>query len=78
MEELARQVPGFLSIKSYHAEDGEVVTLSEWADEASAKAWGRDPDHARVQARGKAEYYESYTLMSCADLKIKHFTRGED
>ena len=75
MEALARAQAGFLSFKSYAAEDGEVIALSEWADEAAAREWGRQVDHVAVQARGRSEYYESYTLFACADPRIHHFER---
>ena len=75
MEALARAQPGFLGFKSYVADDGEVIALSEWASEAAAKAWGRHPDHAAVQARGQAGYYESYTLFACADPRIHRFPK---
>ena len=65
MEALAREQPGFLSFKSYAAEDGEVVGISEWEDEASAREWGRNAEHAEVQGRGRDGYYESYTLFAC-------------
>jgi heme-degrading monooxygenase HmoA len=78
MEQLGSQVPGFISIKSFQAEDGEVVTISEWESEAAAKAWGRDPDHAQVQARGKAEYYDSYTLYAINGARVKHYARGAE
>lgn len=77
MEELARQQPGFLSFKSYIAEDDEVVALSEWADEASARAWGREAEHRAVQARGRSAYYASYTLFACADPRIHQFDRKD-
>ena len=77
MEELARARPGFLSFKSYTADDGEVIALSEWQDEAAARAWGRVEEHAGVQARGRAEYYASYTLFACASPRIRRFERGE-
>jgi len=77
MEQLARSQPGFLSFKSFVAEDGEVVALSEWADEASARAWGRVEEHAGVQARGRAEYYASYTLFACASPRIHHFEQRD-
>jgi heme-degrading monooxygenase HmoA len=73
MEALAREQPGFLSFKSYTAEDGEVVALSEWADEASARAWGRLEEHAGVQARGRAEYYAEYTLLAGEPSRIRRF-----
>ncbi len=75
MEELARARPGFLSFKSYTAEDGEVVAISEWADEASARAWGQQADHAVVQKRGRDAYYDSYTLFACDAPRIHQFER---
>ena len=73
MEALAAQQPGYLSFKSYTAADGEVIALSEWEDEASARAWGRIEEHRGVQARGRAEYYADYTLFACADPRIHRF-----
>jgi heme-degrading monooxygenase HmoA len=78
MEELARAQAGFLSFKSYTAEDGEVVAISEWADEASARAWGRHGEHAETQHRGRADYYQDYTLFACAEPRVHRFERTED
>lgn len=75
MEQLARAQPGFVSFKSYVADDGEVIALSEWADAAAARAWGSQPDHAVVQARGRAAYYESYTLYTCDTPRTHRFER---
>ena len=77
MEQLARQQPGFVSFKSYAAEDGEVLSFSEWESEAAAKAWGRHPDHAAVRARGLADYYESYASYGCADPRVSRFDRSK-
>lgn len=77
MLDLARAQPGYLSFKSYVADDGEVLALSEWADEASARAWGRLAEHAEVQGRGRAAYYEDYTLFACAEPRIHRFTRED-
>ncbi|MBT0670319.1 antibiotic biosynthesis monooxygenase [Novosphingobium profundi] len=73
MDALARRQPGFLAFKSYTSEDGEVVALSEWADEASARAWGRQAEHALVQGEGRARYYASYTLFACDAPRIHEF-----
>ena len=75
MEELARAQPGFLSFKSYTSDDGEVIALSEWADAAAARAWGSHPDHARTQARGRAEYYQDYTLYTAENPRAHRFER---
>ncbi len=73
MEQLAREQPGFLSFKSFTAEDGEVVAISEWTDAASAKAWGAHPEHRIVQSRGRGEYYASYTSFACDGPTVRRF-----
>jgi heme-degrading monooxygenase HmoA len=75
MEGLARAQPGFLSIKSYTADDGEVIALSEWESEGAARHWGGHPDHALTQARGRAEYYQDYTLFTCDNPRTHRFER---
>ena len=77
MEAFAAAQPGYLSFKSYMAEDGEGVALSEWADEASARAWGQVAEHRAAQARGRAGYYEEYTLFACANPHIRRFARKD-
>lgn len=77
MEALARSQPGFLSFKSYTAEDGEVVAISEWSSEAAVHAWGSHPDHAKIQQRGRAEYYQDYTLLSCDSPRVHRFERPD-
>ena len=78
MEALAAQQPGYISFKSYAAEDGEVVALSEWEDEASARAWGRQEEHWRVQQKSRKRYYASYTLFAYEPQRIHQFTAGDD
>ncbi len=73
MLSLAEAQPGFLSFKSYTSEDGEVIALSEWADAEAARAWGSQPDHSVVQARGRADYYASYTLYTCDNPRTHRF-----
>ena len=73
MLELAEAQPGFLSFKSYVAEDGEVIALSEWDSEEAARSWGRQEEHRVVQGEGRARYYASYTLFGCDEPRIHHF-----
>jgi len=77
MERLAEMQPGYLSFKSYAAEDGEVVALSEWEDEASAHAWGNVAEHRAAQRNGRSDYYADYTLFGCADPRIHRFARKD-
>lgn len=78
MEALARAQPGFLAFKSYASEDGEVVAISEWVDEASARSWGCQAEHAWVQGLGRSDYYESYTLFACDSPRIHGFERHQE
>ncbi len=78
MEAMAMQQPGYLSFKSYAADDGEVVALSEWTDEASALAWGRQEEHRAMQAHSRAAYYASYTLLAGAPSRVHNFTARDE
>ncbi|WP_137680777.1 antibiotic biosynthesis monooxygenase family protein [Aurantiacibacter suaedae] len=73
MEAMARQQPGFLSFKSYAADDGEVIALSEWESEGAARNWGRVAEHRVAQARGREAYYADYTLFTCDNPRIHRF-----
>ncbi len=75
MEALARAEPGFVSFKSFTAEDGEVIALSEWASVEAARNWGCHADHSATQARGRAEYYQDYTLYACNEPRTHRFER---
>ena len=78
MEVLARAQPGFRAFKSYAAADGEVVAISEWDDEAAARAWGRVAEHRAVQADGRSHWYASYTMFGCANPRIHHFESKDE
>jgi len=77
MLELAQAQPGYLSFKSYTADDGEVIAVSEWEDEAAARAWGRVAEHCATQQRGRVEFYEDYTLFACESPRIHRFARRD-
>jgi len=77
MEAMASKQPGFVSFKSYESDDGEVIALSEWEDEDAALAWRRVAEHSAVQSRGRAEFYEDYTLFACKNPRIHRFSRKE-
>ena len=77
MMRLAETQPGYRAFKSYTADDGEVVAISEWDDEASARAWGRVAEHRAVQHNGRNNYYAEYTLFACAEPRVHHFNGRE-
>lgn len=73
MEELAAAQPGYISFKGFQADDGEVVAISEWVDEAAARAWGQVAEHRVAQENGRSSYYSEYTLYACENPRIHQF-----
>ncbi|WP_423606216.1 antibiotic biosynthesis monooxygenase [Sphingomonas sp. MS122] len=62
MGALAATQPGYAGIESIRDSDGLGVTISYWADDASAAAWRDDPEHARIRELGRALWYDWYVL----------------
>jgi heme-degrading monooxygenase HmoA len=75
MEALARTQKGFLAYRRYRADDGEGLSMTEFETEEDARAWGRHPEHVAMQAKGRAEYYESYVVYACVDPRVMRFER---
>lgn len=65
MSELARAMPGYVSHKVFTADDGERVTIVEFADMESHKGWGQHPEHRAGQFHGRREFYSEYKLQVC-------------
>ena len=63
MLELAREIPGFVDYKSFHAEDGERVSLVTFESHDAQRAWREHLEHRAAQARGRDEWYASYSLQ---------------
>ena len=66
---LAQGYPGFVSIKTYTAEDGERLSVVMFESEEQQAEWRSDPEHLEVQQRGRDRYYEEYRLMACAPVR---------
>ena len=62
MDALASQQPGYRGIDSVRGADGVGITVSYWADDATAKAWRDNPEHAAIRDRGRAHWYDWYNL----------------
>lgn len=68
MAEAARGMPGFLGMESLRDAQGEGVTLSRWADEASLKAWAEHPGHRAAQAQA-GRWYEAFEITVARELR---------
>lgn len=62
MDALAAAQPGYRGIDSARGADGVGITVSYWADEASAVAWREHPAHAEMRERGRRDWYARYDV----------------
>ncbi len=58
------KIDGFLSIERFSSmyEEGKLLSLSFWRDEAAVKAWREQVDHRAAQAKGRGELFADYRL----------------
>jgi len=75
MDDLVRQMPGFISVKSYTAADGDEVVIARFASEEALDAWRFHPEHVATQRKGREEYYESYWVQVCTTIREYAFHR---
>jgi len=65
MHDLALQMPGFISIKTFAAPDGERVSLVEFESEETHQAWRRHPEHQAAQKLGRELFYSEFQIQVC-------------
>lgn len=73
---LADAMPGFVSRKTFTAEDGERVTIVEFADDDSHMAWAHHPRHREAQKAGRERLYVEYELIIC-DVRRRKAHRNQ-
>ncbi|GAL06250.1 antibiotic biosynthesis monooxygenase [Photobacterium aphoticum] len=61
---LLAEVDGFISIERFQSltNEGKVLSLSFWRDEASVQTWRRLEAHRFAQALGRKGVFENYRL----------------
>ena len=65
MYDIVSRLPGFLSVKSFKAEDGEEITIFRFASEQALEAWRTHPEHVETMKRGHAEFYSTGFFQVC-------------
>lgn len=61
---LLDEIDGFVSIERFQSlsDDGRVLSLSFWRDEAAVKAWRNVEAHRGAQAAGRGGVFRDYRL----------------
>jgi heme-degrading monooxygenase HmoA len=62
MGSLAAEQPGYCGVDSARDAGGMGITVSYWADDASAIAWRGNGEHAAIRERGRGLWYDSYSV----------------
>src|SRR5690349_24072375 len=62
MEELVEQIPGYLGMDHAQTPGGLGITVGYFRDAEALTQWRTDEEHIGAQKRGRAEWYQSYTL----------------
>ncbi len=65
MRDLAQSMPGYVSHKTFTAEDGERVTIVEFATEETHRAWAAHPQHLEAKKLGRDRFYSEYKIQVC-------------
>ncbi|WP_267397124.1 MULTISPECIES: antibiotic biosynthesis monooxygenase [unclassified Sphingomonas] len=63
MGALAAIQPGYRGERSSRDAAGLGITVSYWADEASAIAWRDHPEHHAIRNAGRARWYAWYEMV---------------
>jgi|TARA_B100000315_G_scaffold256209_2_gene301578 heme-degrading monooxygenase HmoA len=70
------KMDGFISIERFQSltDDGKILSLSFWRDEAAIAAWREQSKHQRAQDKGYNELFDDYRLR-VAEV-VRDYTRN--
>ena len=71
---LVSQMPGFLGVKDFAAQDGEMVVVAEFDSLESVDEWKAHPEHVAAQKAGRESFFASYQLQVCELIRSQEFT----
>lgn len=63
MEELSKEIEGYLGIESAREEIG--ITVSYWSSLESIKTWKQQTDHRMAQKKGREQWYTAFKVRIC-------------
>ena len=75
MSELAMKMPGYIAHKGFVADDGERVTIVEFASEEAHRAWAQHAEHVEAKKKGRATFYAEYKIQICKVERENEFKR---
>jgi heme-degrading monooxygenase HmoA len=73
MHAIVNNMPGFISVKMFTAEDGEILALAEFDSLDALHAWKEHPEHVVAQQRGREEFFSAYRAQICSSIREATF-----
>jgi len=73
MAKLASKQPGYLDMVNARNPDGFGITVSYWTNETAAKNWRDNEQHRIIRDKGRALWYNSYTLTVTDVIRGYHW-----
>ncbi len=78
MHAIVSNMPGFISVKMFTAQDGEVLALAEFDSLESLTTWKEHPEHVLAQQRGREEFFAEYRTQVCSLIREAKFKAQTD
>ncbi len=75
MHSLATDMPGFVGIKTFTADDGERVSIVEFESVETHAAWRNHLVHREAQRLGRERFYSEFRIQVCAVQRAYDFKR---
>lgn len=71
MRPLAERVDGFISVERFQSvsDDGKMLSLSFWRDEAALDEWRRLEEHRAMQSKGRTSLFADYRLRVASVIR---------
>ena len=77
MWKIVASMPGFISYKSYAADDGERIAVVRFESREALDAWRNQPEHRIVQEQARTSFYQEYWVQASETFRQYRFVRGE-
>ncbi|GAA2483700.1 hypothetical protein GCM10010276_21570 [Streptomyces longisporus] len=77
LEDLVKDVPGYLGMDHAQTPGGLGITVSYFRDADALTRWRTNVEHRAAQQRGRAQWYQSYTLHVGKVERSNGFARAE-
>lgn len=77
MSELAKAMPGYISHKTFTAQDGERCTIAVFDTEEHMRDWSSHPEHVAAKQKGRASFYSEYDIKTCTVIRDHVFPKAD-